>query len=152
MDVESFQNALAKKTTDEAESMLNDDEPSILDLDFEHIGWHERRTPAELFSLGQKIAKLSKAEYLAKRKIRREEAASFHRAYSRGVVELGKTPTQVWCENQVDLDEPVIKAHALYAEILEQKKAAEALYTALERKAAFIPAMQGRTNALKRQD
>lgn len=152
MDVESFQSALAKKVSDETESTLNDDEPSILDLDFEHISWHERRTPAELFTLGQKIAKLTKAEYLTKRRIRREEAAAYHRAYSRGIVELGKTPTQSWCENQVELDETVAKAHALYAEVLEQKKVAEALYAALERKAAFIPAMQGRTNALKRQD
>ena len=152
MDVENFQSVLAKKVSAEAESMLNDDEPSMLDLNFEHIAWHERRTPAELFSLGQKIAKLSKAEYLAKKRVRREEAASYHRAYSRGVVELGKTPTQAWCENQVELDEEVLKLHAMYAEVLEQKKTAEALYEALERKAAFIPAMQGRTNALKRQD
>ena len=134
----------------EAESMLNTMSlPCLISL--RHIAWHERRILRSCFPWGED-RKLSKAEYLAKKRVRREEAASYHRAYSRGVVELGKTPTQAWCENQVELDEEVLKLHAMYAEVLEQKKTAEALYEALERKAAFIPAMQGRTNALKRQD
>lgn len=128
------------------DAAMEQSEFSSLVLDLEHVDYHCRRIATELYIVGNALADAVRAEQMARHSCKAVEGRVLLEICNRLKSSGESIPKDAILNAMVSTSQDVIDAHARYADASRNKRRLEALYAALERKAALLLGFQRRHN------